>query len=354
MATPSLEASSDASSGSSSDPSDDPSDDIVAASHDPHGLADLPNLKVVPARNPSRWAASIVVLVLLAMAIHALVTNEAFDWGTVWGFIFSTSIVEAVGVTLELTLVGIVMGFALGTVLALMRMSKSPLLQSVSWGYIWIFRAAPLILQLLFWNNLAILYPNITLGIPFGASFFSVDSNRIIGSLAAAALGISLHQAAYAAEIVRSGLLSVDQGQHEAAAALGIPQRRQLRRIILPQAMRTIIPTAGNEIIGLVKGTSVVYIMALPELFYQVQVISNRNGRIIALLLVATLWYLMITTILSIAQFYIERHYSKGAVRTMPPTPIQRLRATIGDQLAARRDRSTGKNALAAGSGTKP
>jgi polar amino acid transport system permease protein len=141
-------------------------------------------------------------------------------------------------------------------------------------------------------------------------------------------LGLALHQAAYAAEVVRSGFVSVDPGQLEAAAALGIPRLRQFRRILLPQAMRTILPTAGNELIGLVKGTSVVYIMALSELFYQVQVIYTRNGRVIPLLLVAALWYLALTTVMSIAQFYIERYYARGASRALPPTPVQRLRAS--------------------------
>jgi len=151
----------------------------------------------------------------------------------------------------------------------------------------------------------------------------------LVSPVTAAVLGLALHQAAYAAEVVRSGFLAVDAGQLEAAAALGIPKLRQFSRIQLPQAMRTIIPTAGNELIGLVKGTSVVYIMALSELFYQVQVIYTRNGRVIPLLLVATIWYLALTTVMSIAQFYVERHYARGAQRVLPPTPLQRVRAAL-------------------------
>ncbi|MGW0811509.1 amino acid ABC transporter permease [Nonomuraea sp. NPDC002799] len=268
--------------------------------------------QVVTARHPLRLLAALGVLVLLAMAVNALVTNPAWEWDVVGVYLFAPSVVRSVLVTLELTALGIVLGFALGTVLALMRLSPNPLLSSVAWGYVWLFRSVPLILQLLFWYNLALLYPRLSFGVPFGPGFFDLGTMDLIGPLTAAVLGLALHQAAYAAEIVRGGLLSVDPGQREAAAALGIPRARRLFRIILPQAMRTIVPNAGNEIIGLVKGTSVVYIMALPELFYQVRVIYNRNGRVMALLLVATIWYLILTTTLSIGQYYLERHYGRG------------------------------------------
>ncbi|MEV6825050.1 amino acid ABC transporter permease [Amycolatopsis sp. NPDC051102] len=284
-------------------------------------------LKIVPARHPLTWVAAVVVAVLVAMAGHALVTNKAFDWPTFARFVFQKSILEAIALTLELTLFGVVAGFLLGTVLALMRISRNPLLRAVSWTYTWIFRSVPLILQLLFWYNLAILYNEISFGVPFGPSFVSVGTMSLIPPFLAAGLGLALHQGAYAAEIVRAGFLSVDAGQREAAAALGIPAGRQFRRIVLPQAMRTIVPTAANEIVGLLKATSQVYVMALPELFYQVQVIYTRSGRVIPLLLVATAWYLALTSVLSIAQFYVERHFGRGAQRTLPPTPLQRLRA---------------------------
>ncbi|MEU8631932.1 amino acid ABC transporter permease [Amycolatopsis sp. NPDC048633] len=271
------------------------------------------SLKIVPARHPATWVAAAVVAVLVAMAGHALVTNKAFDWPTFSRFVFQKSILEAVALTLELTLFGVVAGFLLGTVLALMRISRNPLLRAVSWTYTWIFRSVPLILQLLFWYNLAILYNEISFGVPFGPSFVSVGTMSLIPPFLAAGLGLALHQGAYAAEIVRAGFLSVDAGQREAAAALGIPAGRQLRRIVLPQAMRTIVPTAANEIIGLLKATSQVYVMALPELFYQVQVIYTRSGRVIPLLLVATFWYLALTTVLSAGQFFVERRLGRGA-----------------------------------------
>ncbi|MFF0862787.1 amino acid ABC transporter permease [Nonomuraea sp. NPDC003560] len=271
-----------------------------------------PAPKVVTARHPSRAVAALVVLVLLAMAVNALVTNPAWEWDVVGMYLFAPSVLRSVLLTLELTALGIGLGFALGTLLALMRLSANRLLASVAWGYVWLFRSVPLILQLLFWYNLALLYPRLSFGVPFGPAFFDVGTMDLIGPVTAAALGLALHQAAYAAEIVRGGLLSVDPGQRLAAAALGVPRARRFFRIILPQAMRTIVPNAGNEIVSLVKGTSVVYIMALPELFYQVQVIYNRNGRVMALLLVATVWYLVLTTTLSVGQHFLERHYGRG------------------------------------------
>ena len=283
--------------------------------------------EVVPARHPWRWAGTAVVAVLTAMAVNALVTNPAWDWHTVGQYLFAPSITRAVLLTLQLTVLGIVVGFVLGTVLALMRMSPNPLLRSVSWTYIWIFRSVPLILQLLFWYNLALIYKSISFGIPFGPALFEIGTMDLVSPLTAAVLGLALHQAAYAAEVVRSGFLGIDGGQLEAAAALGIPHWRRFHRIQLPQAMRIIVPTAANELIGLVKGTSVVYIMALSELFYQVQVVYTRTGRVIPMLLVAAVWYLVLTSLLSIGQFYLERHYGRGALRTLPPTPLQKLRA---------------------------
>ncbi len=294
------------------------------APEEPEDLAGFP---VRPARHPWRWVASAAVAVLGAMFLNMMLTNPAWKWHVVAEYMFAETIMRALWLTVQLTLYGTVIGFALGVVLALMRLSGSPLLVSVAWVYVWAFRSIPLIVQLLFWYNLAILYNEISFGIPFGPAFVSYPTMELISPMAAAVLGLALHQAAYSAEIVRSGVLSVDQGQREAAAALGIPWLRQARRIILPQAMRTIMPTAGNEVISLFKGTSVVYIMALGELFYRVQVIYNRTGDVVPMLMVATLWYIILTTVLSIAQYYVERHYSKGAVRVLPPTPLQRVRA---------------------------
>jgi polar amino acid transport system permease protein len=285
--------------------------------------ADLP---VVGRRHPWRWAGVAVVLVLLAMFVHGLATNPGWDWPTFFQFVTTRTIFSALWVTIQLTVYGTVLGFALGAVIATMRLSTSPFLQVVAWGYIWAFRSIPLIVQLLFWFNIAYLYEELSLGIPFGPEFVHFSTNNLFGPLGAAVLGLALHQAAYAAEIIRGGIISVDQGQLEAAAALGIPKLRQFFRIVLPQAMRSILPNGANEVISLFKGTSIVSVMAIPELFYQVQVIYGRNSRVVPLLMVATVWYIVLTTLLSVAQFYVERHFARGTARELPPTPWQRVR----------------------------
>ncbi|WP_055698400.1 MULTISPECIES: amino acid ABC transporter permease [Streptomyces] len=281
----------------------------------PPAADDLDGFTVVPVRHPWRWAAVAATAVLIAQFAHGLVTNPAWEWEVFAEFFTADVILKAVWITLQLTFYGTALGFALGVVLAFMRLSASPFLKSVAFAYIWAFRSIPLIVQLLFWFNLAYLYKELQFGIPFGPGFFSFDTMGLVGAMSAAVLGLALHQAAYAAEIVRAGVAAVDSGQLEAAAALGIPKLRQVRRIVLPQAMRSILPNAANEIISLFKGTSIVSVMAIGELFYQVQVIYGRNGRVVPLLMVATVWYILLTSALSVLQHYVERHFSKGATR---------------------------------------
>ncbi|MBO3743776.1 amino acid ABC transporter permease [Actinoplanes flavus] len=285
-------------------------------------------LVVVPARHPWRWAGAALVLVLLAQFVHGLATNPGWDWPTFFGYFLEESVVEALLLTVELTLAGAVLGFLGGIPLAAMRLSPNPVLSAVSWTFIWVFRSVPLLVQLLFWANLGYLYETLQVGVPFGPGW-SFPTVNLISSFGAALLGLALHEAAYAGEVIRAGLLSVDQGQHEAAAALGIPKWRQFRRIVLPQAMRAILPNAANLLISLLKSTSMVYILAIGELFYQVQVIYGRNGRVVPLLMVATVWYVILTALLSILQYYTERHFARGALRTLPPTPFQRLKAAL-------------------------
>ncbi|MEV4556018.1 amino acid ABC transporter permease [Kitasatospora sp. NPDC049285] len=292
---------------------------------------DPAGLRVVPARHPWRWAAGVAALVLIAQFLHGLAVNPGWDWPTFRAFVFSDSILRAVGLTLQLTAYGTVLGFALGAVVAALRLSGSPILRTLAWTYVWAFRSIPLIVQLVFWFNLAYLYKRIGVGIPFGPTFASFATMDLLGALGAAVLGLALHQAAYAAEIIRGGVLAVDAGQLEAAAALGIPRLRQAWRIVLPQAMRGILPNAANEVISLFKGTSIVYVMAIGELFYQVQVIYGRTGRVVPLLLVATAWYVLLTTVLSVAQYYVERYFARGSERNPPPTPWQRLRAAADE-----------------------
>ncbi|MEW1723800.1 amino acid ABC transporter permease [Streptomyces sp. NPDC093109] len=293
------------------------------------GAHELLALRRVPAPRPGRWLASAFLLVLLAQFLHGLVANPGWEWPVFRQFFVEGSILQALGLTLELTAYGTALGFTLGLVIALMRLSRSWLPASVGWLYVWVFRSVPLIVQLLFWFNLAYLYDRLSFGVPFGPEFVSVPTMRLVGPMGAAVLGLALHQAAYAAEIIRSGIISVDRGQVLAAAALGIPRRRQLSRIVLPQAMRTILPNAFNELISLLKGTSIVSVMALGDLFYQTQVIYGRNGRVVALVMVATIWYVILTGLLSVLQYYVERRFARGGSRALPPTPRQRLRTAL-------------------------
>ena len=283
---------------------------------------DYADYRLVPARHPWRWVGTAVVAVGVAGIAWSLATNPRWEWGVVAQWFTAQSIVNGLLETLKLTAISGALGFILGFILALMRLSASPLLVSVSWTFSWIFRSTPLLVQMLLWYNLGYLYEKITLGLPFtDVRFFEAQTTTLISQFAAAVLGLTLNQAAYSAEIIRGGILSVDQGQLEAATALGIPAWRRSTRIVLPQAMRAILPTAFNEVIGLVKGTSIVYVLAYSELFYTVQVIYNRTQQVLPLLLVATLWYVVITSVLSVFRRPVAR-----------PRPAIVLTATWGGQ----------------------
>ncbi|WGW10822.1 amino acid ABC transporter permease [Saxibacter everestensis] len=285
---------------------------------------DYGKLRVVKTKHWWRWTFSAIGGLLIAQFLVSLITNPLYEWGVFAEHFTAKAVLRGLGTTLWLSLVSGTIGLLLGTLLALARLSKSPILGGFAWSFTWFFRSVPLLVQLLVWFNLGYLYPQLGIGIPFTHIYFlQFDTVTLVSAFAAAVLGLSLHQAAFSAEIIRGGILSVDQGQLEAAAALGLPIRRRVLRIVLPQAARSILPNAFNQIIDLIKGTSVVYVLATSELFYVVQVIYNRNGRVIPLLLVAVVWYTVVVTILSVAQFYIERHFARGATRTLPPTPIQ-------------------------------
>lgn len=303
----------------------------AAADHTVEHLDALAARPVIGQRHPWRWLASLVVALLLVELVRSLSTNPVFQWDVFRYWLFRPIILEGLRLTLWLTAAGAVLGLAGGVLLALMRQSRSPLLRAVAWGYVWIFRSVPLIVLLLFLANFSALYATVGIPtVPFGPVLGHWDTVDLLSYEAAAIIGISLNEAAYASEIVRGGILAVDQGQTEAANALGLPRRRQFTRIVLPQATRTIVPTYVNQLIGLLKGTSVVYITSLLDLFGQVQTQAARNqGQVIPLLLVATAWYVVLTSLLSVVQFYVERHYSKGALRTLPPTPAQRLLSAV-------------------------
>jgi polar amino acid transport system permease protein len=282
-----------------------------------------------------------VVLVLAAQIAHGLVTNPFYQWGRFQYWFVRPVIVDGLLITLEVTAYSAVLGLLGGILLALARLSRSPVLRAVSWIYIWLFRSVPLIVVLLFLYNFSALYHTVSLGVPFGPAFVRFDETRLATDIVVAVIGLSLNEAAYAAEVVRAGILSVDQGQHEAAAALGLPKRYQFTRIVFPQSLRAVIPSYVNQLIGLVKSTSLVFYVSLLDLFGSVQSMgSTYPGDIVPLLLVATVWYVILTSVVSVVQFYVERYYSRGALRTVPPTPLQKLRAALS-ALRARVQRET-------------
>ncbi|GAB3861745.1 hypothetical protein GCM10028801_26180 [Nocardioides maradonensis] len=226
--------------------------------------------------------------------------------------------------TLVLTAICMAIGIALAIVLAVMRLSANPVLRGTAFAYVSFFRGTPVLVQLLFWFNLAALYPDITFGLPG----VHLDANTLITPFLAAVLGLGLNEAAYMSEIVRAGILSVDHGQSEAAGALGLSRGLTLRRVVLPQAMRVIVPPTGNETIGMLKTTALVSVLAVHDLLYSSQIIYAKNFQPIPLLIVASIWYLAVTTVLGIGQYYLERRYARGN-RTLPPTPFQRLRQLV-------------------------
>ena len=291
---------------------------------------DLAAQRVIPLRHPLRWVAIAVVAVVLAQVIHGLVTNPFYQWDRFAYWFLRPVVLNGLLITLYVTAISAVLALLAGIVLALARLSGSPLLQTASWAYVWLFRSVPLIVVLLFLYNVSALYKALGLGVPFGPVVVSFGVTALATPTVIAILGLTLHEAAYAAEIVRGGILSVDQGQHEAAAALGIPRRHQFRRIVLPQALRSIVPNYVNLLIGLIKATSLVFYVSLLDLFGTVQSMgSTYPGDIVPLLLVATVWYVILTSVVSVVQFSVERRFSRGAIRNLPPTPLQRLSAGL-------------------------
>ena len=273
--------------------------------------------------------AAAVVLVLIAMFVHSLITNPRFEWGVVGSYFLSRRVLDGLEITILLTVVCMAIGIVLGVILAVMRLSANPLLSGASWVYIWFFRGTPVLVQLLFWYNMAALYPQFSLGVPFGPSFVHGNANSLITALTAAILGLGLNEGAYMAEIVRAGILSVEHGQVEAAQALGMTRALTMRRIILPQAMRVIIPPTGNETISMLKTSSLASVITVTELLYAVQLIYSVNFQTIPLLIVASLWYLIATSVLTVGQYYVERHFARGSARELPLTPLQRLRKNL-------------------------
>ncbi|MDA8295152.1 MAG: amino acid ABC transporter permease [Actinomycetota bacterium] len=287
------------------------------------------DITAVPVRHPGRWVASAVVLVLVAMLINSLVTNTRYGWGTIGHYLFERSVLDGLALTWGLTGAAMGIGVAGGIVLAVMRLSANPLLSGVSWFYIWVFRGTPVLVQLFLWYNLSYLYSHIALGVPFGPEFVHASTNTLIPAVVAGILGLGLNEAAYMAEIVRAGILAVDPGQHEAASSIGMRRVQIMRHVVLPQAMRVIVPPTGNEANSMLKTTSLVSVIAVYDLFGTTQNFIASTYESIPLLLMASIWYLASSTVLSVAQYYVERFYARGAQRALPPTPLQRLRANL-------------------------
>jgi polar amino acid transport system permease protein len=273
----------------------------------PYSLA---HLRHVPRRHTHRWAAAALILLAFGWVVHAFATGQ-IEWEIVAQFFTARAILLGLVNTVVMTVLAMVLGIVLGVVFAIMYMSPNPVLKWVAWVYIWFFRGTPLMLQLLLWFNLALVFP--TIGIP---GLFEARTVIVITPFMATLLGLGINQGAYTAEVVRGGILSVDIGQTEAAKAIGMGRLTTLRRIVLPQAMRVIIPPIGNEVISMVKLTSVASVIQFSEILRNAQTIYYANARVIELLIVAAGWYLIVVTLLSIGQYFLELHFAKGAART--------------------------------------
>jgi polar amino acid transport system permease protein len=293
----------------------------VVSSPKAAGVSDPPldaeTIRAVPVRHVGRWICGVVILFIAFIVVRSLVTNDNLQWPIVGDYLFNDRILRGLQNTLLLTVISMLIGVVGGILLAVMRLSPNPLMSGAAGAYIWLFRGTPLITQLIVWNFLGLAYPKLGLGIPFGPEFVSWDTNVLITPFMASLLGLGLNEAAYMAEIVRGGILSVDSGQLEAASALGMKRSRTLRRIILPQAMRVIIPPTGNETIAMLKTTSLVVVIGYTELMVAAQTIYSQNYKTVPLLIVAAIWYLFMTSILTLIQMQIERRFSRGSSQSV-------------------------------------
>lgn len=274
---------------------------------------DSDDVVAVPLRHPWRWVSAVILVVILGLFVYSLWASPNINHEIVNKYIFNEKVIAAAGLTVTLTVVSMLIGTVLAILLAIMRLSSNPVLKLVSVGYIGFFRGTPLLLQVVFWGYLGIIYPTIDIGIPFTELiWWSEKTSLVFTSLVAGIIALSLNEAAYAAEIVRAGILSVDSGQAEAAKSLGMGSGYTLRKIVLPQAMRVIIPPMGNEFISMLKNTSLLQVVAVMELYARTSQISSQNLAQVELLVVAGFWYLVMTTVLSFPQNYLEKKYGRG------------------------------------------
>ncbi|MFI5042085.1 MAG: amino acid ABC transporter permease [Acidimicrobiales bacterium] len=295
-------------------------------------------LRATPVRHPGRWVGAAVVVVLLAMLVHSIFFSYTlrggrrqprFERSVIRKYFFAHPVLHGLVLTIELTVLAMAIGISLGIVIAVLRLSPNPLLSGASWVYIWFFRGTPVLVQLLFWYNISAVFPGLTLGIPFGPAFVHYNANTLVTPIFAAVVGLGLNEGAYMAEIVRAGIIAVDDGQTEASQALGMSRTQTMRLIVLPQAMRVIAPPTGNETISMLKTSSLASTITVAELLFGVQTIYSRTYQVIPLLMVASLWYLLMTSVLTVGQYYVERYFARGATRALPPTPLQRVRRRV-------------------------
>ncbi len=269
-------------------------------------------MRVIHRTRWGQWIGAAAVAVLASWVVFQICTNPGFQWSVVGRYMLNKEVLTGLAMTCELTILVMAVGIVIGLILAVMKLSNNPVMSVAATVYIWFFRGTPVLVQLVFWYNLASLFPVLSLGVPFGGpKFWSIPSTVAISSFAAALLGLGLNEGAYMAEIVRGGILSVDTGQTEAAKALGYRSLQTMKVVILPQAMRAIVPPTGNQVIGMLKYSSLASVVALQELMESVQNIYSRTFETIPLLIVASLWYLLLTSVLSIGQAFIEAHFGQ-------------------------------------------
>ncbi|MEF3402102.1 amino acid ABC transporter permease [Agromyces sp. CCNWLW203] len=298
--------------------------------------APLPT-KVVRLRHPWRIVVAVLLLAVVAVFVIDAAQREAFDWPTVGQYLFDQRISQAAGFTLLLTVLSMIIGVVLGVLLAVMRQSPNPVLKSIAWVWLWVFRGTPVYVQLVFWGLLSTIYTSIDLGVPFMEPWVSFPTDLLLNAFWLAVIGLALNESAYMAEIVRAGLLSVDSGQHEAATALGMGWGTTMRRIVLPQAMRVIIPPTGNEVISMLKTTSLV--SAIPftlELYMRQRDIAAAIFAPVPLLIVASIWYLAITSVLMVGQYFLEKRFARG-VGVRPdtgPGPVTGAMSAVDAEIA--------------------
>ena len=272
-------------------------------------------IKAIPVRHWGRWISAVVVIYLVTALIYSFIKSPNVDWPVVGNYLFKPLVLRGVALTIELTFVCMVVGAVGGTILAVMRLSANPVLSWIAWVYIWFFRGTPVYVQIILWGNIGVLYSRFYAGLPFtGLSLGSTNTGVLVNHvIVVAILALGLNEAAYAAELVRAGIISVDAGQTEAASSLGMSPTLIMRRIVLPQAMRVIIPTMGNETISMLKTTSLLAVLGGGvELFGRLQIVYSQTFQIMPLLIVACMWYLAVTTVLTIGQIYLERYFGKG------------------------------------------